>query len=271
MDIQAKNRAALEAIVDSVTSSLVGIMVGVPGAQPCWNGSGTLLRVCSDRYVVLTAAHVAQRDSNDAIKNEWHLLRRGLDDVLTDFAEETFVHPAANCAPPDDIDVAIMLVRRKYNAALSAYEPRSIADVADPSDNQVSGNQILVAAGYPWEQKKFDPMEARSLHSTYHSFPKLRPGCGSDGHPPRGLHMDWGDGAFDLVSEKPHVRPYPSGISGGPVWRLSNEKVEGLWAPTVLAKLVGVLVAYFKPNNCQRAESVADWGAWFNDMVTRHA
>lgn len=262
----AQDEHAVAAVQAFVRAATVGVMIGTRGSDPVANGSGTLLRV-GERFVVLTAAHVARADAaNSADDGKRHLVRVGLPDALYDFVDgEPMFHRESELARYFAIDVAVMLVRREHEAALRAIEAPESDRIAIGSDAAVGEDDLLAAAGYPRALRMSDG--GASLHPPLYSAPSIRIGCTCGQHPRDSLHLDWGGSAIEADTNRMLRVPDPGGMSGAGVWRMPNKRGAEFWAPTAVARLVGVVASYDPNRNCVHAASAVDWGGWVAESV----
>jgi hypothetical protein len=254
----AEQAHKLRAVNAFLASSLVALVPGGAGSQPPSVGSGTLLRV-GERLVVVTAAHVAE----DAKRGPMRLLRRGLDDLLNDVVEAVDLHPRWHTG--DELDVGLLVLRPEATRGLRSPAPPDHTMVpAGLAPAPPDPRYVLL--GYPVDLHRAFRDEARATFSPVYSAQSLRSSCVAGGHPTRGLHLQWGSTWYVERTGAEAPTPHPKGISGGPVWLLPAGQ-GGVWAPTGRAQLVGVACAYHSSVDCERAESVDDWGTWFHGVV----
>lgn len=172
---------------------------------------------------------------------------------------------------PDHLDVALARVADHWAEGLLA---RCIAPTlveAAPRKGFSFDGKVLVAAGFP-NQFRFD---RRGAHGTVDCFVDMVRFSDEVGLDDRAITVSWH--AAKIKGETfPHqelgIQPdtltplkKPKGISGGPVYAVSQTQKNALWSPGKDARLVGVAVAY----NHRREQVVPywRWRDWFYSVV----
>lgn len=255
-----RQRAAAEAITSFVQAPLAGMPWSLQfGGVPTGVGTGTLFRAGS-RVCVLTARHVAE----DVLSRRHHsgIFWRGLPDALRDCFVQAYT-------APDDVDVAVLLLKPEVAPGLVAATSLTSDAVAASDDGEIGAGQAVALAGYPWDLKRHPAGSDRATFTVLHLLPAVRPGCGAERHSPAGMHLGLSVDATTLPTGAARDMPEPAGVSGAAVWRVANrETAPGeLWSPTRDAKIVGVQVSYFASLRCLRAEPVSSWGKWFHETL----
>lgn len=242
-------RVAHEALTAFVRRSLVLIVFARQGERTPHHGSGTLIVGPSDRVGVLTAAHVVRPGDFISL-------------VTTDEFHQDVVDEVVHA--PDNVDVAIAFVRR---SVAPAFRDSALAleSIEFSTKRKIPQGSLLVAAGFP-EQFTYD--ERHPTHGwLQHRFVDVLNPTSDFKHDHRFISIRWKQGTvtgetfpfedLGVPRETPIQFKKPSGLSGGPVYRVRTTQKGVLWSPTSDATLVGIAIEFVS-----RRELALPWWRW---------
>jgi Trypsin-like peptidase domain len=241
-----KERSAEDAINQFLQYSCVFLVPGSEGGTAKEVGSGVIIRTKGAHFVILTAKHVAE----NAQREEYRLGFFECSNPLPDFV--------AGVLPfPDDVDVALLVVKRNLASALD--------DIAVPQDSvpieeaDILDGDSLVLNGFPAQIVQND--EGKRVQGftvlTYWCCPE---NISNDKR--RRYRLEWKD-ATVWRGEKAFDLPSPQGMSGGPLWRFRKPASTSIWSPGQIGKIIGVQSAWDRKETAI-IEPADKWRDWFH-------
>jgi hypothetical protein len=234
----AEQDAAAKAKVSAFVQRSLVLLTDTPyGIRAEHPASGLLLRLRSGRVAVLTAAHTLPEEAPVNLHGAENKL---YEDAVVGVA----MHPTD--------DVGLGLVRRELQAHLAGFA-MDLDQVECSNVRRIEQGARLLAAGFPSQFTQNIPIADDRVE---HRFTALLKYTAMHNHDHRRLSIDWREGypidragpsphkALDVPAGSPVYLKKPSGLSGGPVFRVSvATTVEG-FDPKTHCRLVGIAVEF---------------------------
>jgi hypothetical protein len=173
---------------------------------------------------------------------------------------------------PNNLDIAIAFVRKSVAPALRK-SALALESIESSNERQIPQGAMLVAAGFP---KPFTHDERHPLHGwLQHRFVDILNPTSDFNHDHRFISIGWKQGTvtgetfpfedLGVPRETPIQFRKPSGLSGGPVYRVRSTQKGVLWSPTSDAALVGVATEFV--NRRELALPWWRWSQWVRDLM----
>ncbi|HKO46865.1 MAG TPA: hypothetical protein VJV79_04040 [Polyangiaceae bacterium] len=268
-DESARTEAAWRAIYDFTQRCLVFIVDGPINedkfASP--NGSGTLFLTPGGNTVVLTAAHVLNDPPGGYSLGGMANNVRAVHNPFT----KSWKHPSGQ----DGVDVAVALLTDEA-AQVFAKGAISVDAVAAPNV-ELEPTDPTVICGYLEKLRtqkldhankiKYQGFVALSYNTRVVGFDEKRGRYkmawdeGIADHDPEGMFK-----VFGFEKGTTFKQPIPSGVSGGPLWRLTGVKLDRVWSASSAATIIGVCESW-DTEAIEFCPSVRVWADWFRETI----
>jgi len=247
--------AARFAVTAFVRRSLVLIVFTRQGTRSTAHASGTLIAGSDGRLGVLTAKHCI---------NPGELITLASNEGLVeDCVEEVHHH--------DKVDIAVAILRPKV-ATIWAHLALRLSQVEIQPERRLSPGHLLVMGGFP---NQFRRDVVLSHNARIDRFVPIVQFTSDYGHDSRSISIRWKHGVIsgsefpfdDLGVPRRTQIPLrkPTGMSGGPLFRVTPTRRGTLWSPESDMHLIGVAYAF----SAHREQAVPwwHWSSWLHSRL----
>lgn len=266
-DNSERQKQAWSAVLEYIQASLVAIVDGPPN-EPKFkrhSGSGTLVRTPANKIIVLSADHVLKD-----VGAGFSLGAEGIKTIGDPFAA-IWKHPDAT------VDVAVALLQPRA-AEACGQQAINWQSIAAAGDDWVEGEPAIVC-GFPVDYRVERVDEVRKVVTQSYvpvAYTTLVHGTDNAGR----YKLAWGDAfardddrnpllpVFDIKPGELFQQKRPTGVSGGPLWRLRPLDTREIWSASRAADIIGICESWDE-ESIAFCPSTRVWGPWFREVIAQ--